>query len=266
MNAPTTSGPRANWPPTSWAPCPRTAPNAWKNICRPARPARRPSGAWRACPIRSSRACAAPDRKMPSPSTRVLPAAGQTLEHRPAVDVPAEGQPPSLLGEYELLEKLGEGGMGVVFKAQHRRMKRFVAVKMIARKASARPMPSNASTARWKPPPSSSHPNIVTAYDAGEHEGMHYLVMEYVEGKDLARHRQGAGGRCRSPQAVDYILQAARGLQYAHEQGIVHRDIKPSNLLVDKEGTVKILDMGLARVAGLADDSGRGSPDRARAR
>ena len=92
------------------------------------------------------------------------------------------------------------------------------------------------------------------AYDASEHEGVQYLVMEYVEGKDLA-----AIVKQRGPlpiaQAVDYVIQAARGLQYAHKQGIVHRDIKPSNLLLDKEGTVKILDMGLARIAGLADDS-----------
>ena len=102
------------------------------------------------------------------------------------------------------------------------------------------------------------HPNIVAAHDAGDHHGTHYLVMQYVDGKDL-----GAIVKERGPlpisQAVDYIIQTARGLQYAHKQNIVHRDIKPSNLLVDKEGRVKILDMGLARIAGLAceDDKDR---------
>ena len=96
----------------------------------------------------------------------------------------------------------------------------------------------------------------MTAYDAGEHEGLQYLVMEYVEGKDLAAIVQERGP-LPIAEAVDYVIQAARGLQYAHKHQIVHRDIKPSNLLLDKEGTVKILDMGLASIAGLADDPAR---------
>ena len=90
------------------------------------------------------------------------------------------------------------------------------------------------------------HPNIVTAYDASEHDGVHYLVMEYVDGQDLAAivNEQGP---LPVEQAIDYIVQAARGLEYRPRQGVVHRDIKPANLLLDKNGTVKILDMGLAR-------------------
>jgi serine/threonine protein kinase len=91
-----------------------------------------------------------------------------------------------------------------------------------------------------------NHPNIVTAYDSGEHEGILYLVMEYVEGKDL-----GTLVKQRGPMALkgamNCVLQAARGLQYAHAKGIVHRDIKPGNLLIDSDGNVKVLDMGLAR-------------------
>jgi serine/threonine protein kinase len=102
------------------------------------------------------------------------------------------------------------------------------------------------------------HPNVVAALDAREHQGVHYLVMEYVEGQDLAtilRER----GPLPNEKAVDYIIQAAQGLEYAHKRGIVHRDIKPSNLLLDSEGTVKILDMGLARIA---SDAGAGNqPD-----
>jgi formylglycine-generating enzyme required for sulfatase activity len=104
-----------------------------------------------------------------------------------------------------------------------------------------------------------SHPNIVTAYDADEHQGMHYLAMEYVEGKDLATVVKDHGP-LPVRQAVECILQAARGLQYAHEQGIVHRDIKPGNLLLDKKGTVKILDMGLALIAGA--EAALGGPER----
>jgi formylglycine-generating enzyme required for sulfatase activity len=158
-----------------------------------------------------------------------------------------------VFGDYRVLDKLGQGGMGVVLKAQHQRMDRTVAVKMISGAALKSPDAVKRFYREVKAAAKLNHPNIVQAHDACEHDGVHYLIMEYVEGQDLA-----AIVRQRGPlpvaQAVDYILQAARGLQYAHKQGIVHRDIKPANLLVDNEGTVKILDMGLARVAGLADE------------
>lgn len=170
-----------------------------------------------------------------------------------------------VFGEYVVVDKLGEGGMGVVLKAQHRRMKRFVAVKMIAKKAVGSPDAVKRFYREVEAAAKLMHPNIVAAHDAGEHEGVHYMVMEYVEGKDLAAIVKEKGP-LRVSQAVECILQAARGLQYAHAQGIVHRDIKPSNLLLTippspcgrgagGEGVVKILDMGLARIAGLADDS-----------
>ncbi len=99
------------------------------------------------------------------------------------------------------------------------------------------------------------HPNIVTAYDAGEARGIHYLVMEHVDGQDLA-HVAKAAGKLTVNQVTDYILQAARGLAYAHGKGVIHRDIKPANLLLDKEGVVKILDMGLARFEALEAGAG----------
>lgn len=158
-----------------------------------------------------------------------------------------------VFGEYRALDKLGQGGMGVVLKAEHRRMKRLVAVKMIAGPALRSPDAVKRFYREVEAAAKLNHPNIVQAYDASEHEGVHYLVMEYVDGRDL-----DAIVKERGPlpvvQAVECIVQAARGLEYAHKQGIVHRDIKPANLLVDQEGTVKILDMGLARVAGLADE------------
>ncbi|MGO8751641.1 MAG: protein kinase domain-containing protein [Thermoguttaceae bacterium] len=158
-----------------------------------------------------------------------------------------------VFGEYTVLDKLGQGGMGVVLKAKHRRMDRLVAVKMI----SAAAMKSADAVQRFyrevKAAAKLEHPNIVTAHDASEHEGVHYLVMQFVDGKDL-----GAIVKERGPlpvaKAVDCIVQTARGLQFAHEQRIVHRDIKPANLLLDKKGTVKILDMGLASIAGLVDE------------
>jgi len=152
-------------------------------------------------------------------------------------------------GEYVVLDKLGEGGMGVVLKAQHRRMKRTVAIKILSASAMKQAGAIERFHREVEAAAKLSHPNIVTAFDASEHQGMHYLAMEYVEGRDLAsivKDRGPLGVR----EAVECVLQAARGLQYAHEQGIVHRDIKPGNLLLDKKGTVKILDMGLARIAG----------------
>ena len=164
-----------------------------------------------------------------------------------------------VFGEYVVLDKLGEGGMGVVLKAQHRRMKRLVAIKVLSSAAMKQPGAVERFHREVEAAAKLSHPNIVTAYDAGEHQGMHYLVMEYVEGKDLAAIVKERGPLA-VREAVECILQAARGLQYAHEQGIVHRDIKPGNLLLDKKGTVKILDMGLARIAGA--EAALGGPER----
>ncbi len=153
--------------------------------------------------------------------------------------------------EYVVLDKIGEGGMGVVVKAQHRRMKRVVAIKMLPAATVKSPEAVQRFYREVEAAAKLTHANIVTAYDAREQAGIHYLIMEFVDGKDLAamvKEHGPLGVR----EAVDCILQAARGLQYAHEQGIVHRDIKPGNLLLDKKGTVKILDMGLARIAGTA--------------
>jgi eukaryotic-like serine/threonine-protein kinase len=165
----------------------------------------------------------------------------------PAGETPAP-QPanfPALPG-YEILGELGRGGMGVVFKARHRRMDRLVAIKVLPgdlvqdAAAVSRFEREVKAAARLK------HPNIVAAYDAAEAEGVHFLAMEYVEGTDLSalvRHK----GRLSVDWAVDCVLQAAHGLDYAHRHGVVHRDIKPGNLLLDSEGVVKVLDMGLAR-------------------
>ena len=153
-------------------------------------------------------------------------------------------------GEYLVLEELGRGGMGTVLLARHRRMDREVAIKILPITA----LESEAAVARFyqevKVAAQLSHPNIVHAYDAGEHHGFHYLVMEYVRGHDLARVLEQLGSLPTS-LAVDYVQQAAAGLEYAHSKGIVHRDIKPANLLLDDVGTVKVLDMGLARLSGI---------------
>jgi serine/threonine protein kinase/Leucine-rich repeat (LRR) protein len=169
-----------------------------------------------------------------------------------------------ILGNYTILDKIGAGGMGQVFKAEHRRMKRIVAVKMLPKavtkdaSAVARFQREVEAAARLR------HSNIVAADDADEAGGVHFLVMEYVEGSDLSALVK-KNGPFPAAKAVNYVLQAARGLEYAHKNHVVHRDIKPANLLLNSEGTVKILDMGLARieaggdVAAQADLTGTGA-------
>jgi serine/threonine-protein kinase len=154
-----------------------------------------------------------------------------------------------VLDNYLLLEKIGQGGMGQVFKARHRRMDRIVAVKILP----AAMMKNVGMVARFEREVRAAaritHPNIVTAFDAGKAGHVHFLVMECVDGSDLTALVK-KNGPFPLANAINYILQAARGLEAAHAAGIVHRDIKPANLLLDKNGTVKILDMGLARIGG----------------
>jgi serine/threonine protein kinase len=155
-------------------------------------------------------------------------------------------------GDYVVIDKLGQGGMGTVLLAKHKRMDRKVAIKVLP----VTVLESKDAVARFfqevKVAAQLTHPSIVHAYDAGEHHGFHYLVMEYVEGHDLAEVLQQLGP-IPVELALDYISQTASGLEYAHRKGIVHRDIKPSNLLLDGEGNIKILDMGLARIGGALD-------------
>jgi serine/threonine protein kinase len=169
-----------------------------------------------------------------------------------------------------LLEQLGEGGMGKVYKAKHRLMGRTVALKVIRRERLVHPDAVRRFHREIQAAAQLSHPNVVLAYDADRLGDVHFFAMEYVRGSDL-----GKIVRDRGPlpirEACDYSRQAALGLQHAHERGLVHRDIKPTNLLLtdakeeimraalggvialslsdEARGVIKILDMGLARVA-----------------
>ena len=154
-----------------------------------------------------------------------------------------------VLGNYVILDEIGAGGMGQVLKAKHRRMERIVALKIMARAAMDSPDAVKRFHQEVKAAAQLMHSNIVTAFDADEANGMHFLVMEYVEGKDLSDIVQ-ENGPLPVSQAVKCTIQAARGLEFAHSKGVVHRDIKPANLLLSNDGTVKILDMGLARITG----------------
>ncbi len=157
------------------------------------------------------------------------------------------GRPRQLvIDQYVLLEKIGAGGMGQVFKAIHLPMDRIVALKVLHKKAAL----SAESTARFQREVQAAakltHPNIVTAFDAGTVDATHFLVMEFVDGPDLAKLLES--GPLPPLQAIGFIRQAAQGLAYAHGQGVVHRDVKPANLLLGKQDTIKVLDLGIARV------------------
>jgi serine/threonine-protein kinase len=166
-----------------------------------------------------------------------------------------QGQGKSLLmGNYVVLDKLGQGGMGVVLKARHRRMNRLVALKVLAPGATNSAPAIKRFHREVQAAARLEHPNIVTAYDADEAGGKHFLVMQFVDGCDLASLVKQEG-RLPVEKAVGCVVQAARGLEYAHQHGVVHRDIKPANLLLQRDGTLKILDMGLARLD--ADATGR---------
>ena len=155
-------------------------------------------------------------------------------------------------GNYIIEAELGRGGMGVVLKARHKRMQRHVAIKVLPAKMTK----DAAAIARFQrevvAAAQLTHTNIVGAHDADEIDGQHILVMEFVDGRDLSSIVKSSGPMP-SDQALACVLQAARGLEFAHQQGVIHRDIKPANLLLDTKGTVKILDMGLARFSDSAD-------------
>jgi serine/threonine protein kinase len=160
---------------------------------------------------------------------------------------PGSSEFPILLEHYQVLGFIGEGGMGTVFKARHLNLDRFVAIKTLR----VDQRDSDVQTTRFKQEMAligqMDHPNVVRATDAGERNGVFYLVMEYLSGSDLSRH-VSRRGRLDIALACELICQGARGLDYIHEKGLVHRDIKPSNLLLTTSGQIKILDLGLARL------------------
>jgi serine/threonine protein kinase len=165
----------------------------------------------------------------------------------PLPQVVTSDRPPIMLGQYRLGDRLGRGGMGTVYQAEHLLLKRPVALKLLLPDRTRDPR----AVARFRQEMASigklSHQNIVTATDAGEVNGVHFLVMELVEGIDLARLVYRCGP-LPAAEACEVVRQAAIGLQHAHQAGLLHRDLKPSNLMLSVTGEVKILDFGLARL------------------
>jgi serine/threonine protein kinase len=151
------------------------------------------------------------------------------------------------IGKYKVLERLGAGGMGSVYLCEHKLMRRRVAVKVLPTAKADDPAALERFYREARAVAALDHPNIVRAYDIDQDDKLHFLVMEHVDGSNLQEIVKKSGPL--DPiRAAHYIHQAALGLQHAHESaGLVHRDIKPGNILVDRNGIVKVLDMGLAR-------------------
>jgi eukaryotic-like serine/threonine-protein kinase len=149
------------------------------------------------------------------------------------------------LGKYKLLSHIGTGGMSSIYLAEHTLMRRERAIKVLPKGR----VGDSSYLARFHREAQATaaleHLNIVRAYDVDNEGDTHYFVMEYVKGRDL-QVIVNDDGALSFEQAANYILQAARGLEYSHQEGLIHRDVKPANLLVDEEGVVKILDLGLA--------------------
>lgn len=209
-----------------------------------------------AVPQSSGTANQEPELAVALERVKALEASGssRSVKQGPAASKSSPEQPPVILRDYRLLEPIGVGGMGTVFKAVHTRLDRLVAVKLLP----ARRLGDGQAVIRFQREMrvigQLSHSAIVQATDAGEVDGTHFLVMEYVEGMDLNRVCRLCG-QLSVANACEIARQAALGLEYAHQQGVVHRDIKPSNLMLSVLGTsqvsVKLLDLGLALLSGV---------------
>jgi len=210
---------------------PRICPN-----CRSAVPGDAPAGVCPACALRAG----FDSGGGPDSQARTTPAQGaQPL----SVELLA-----SRIPELEQFELIGQGGMGVVYRARHRNLDRLVAVKVLDsglrdNSAFAERFAREARTMAQL-----DHPNIVSVYDFGHRDDLYYLIMELVDGVNLRQAMEA--GDLKPQEALAMVPHICEALQYAHDQGVVHRDIKPENILIDRNGSIKIADFGLAKLAG----------------
>ncbi len=178
---------------------------------------------------------------------------------RPPFVAPSPEELSARFPQFDIIELVGQGGMGAVYKARQPTLDRFVALKILPPEVGADPAFAERFKREARALAMLSHSSIVTVYDFGEADGLFYFVMEYVDGTTL--RQTIAHGGLTPPEALAIVPQICDALQAAHDEGIVHRDIKPENVLIDKRGRVKITDFGLAKLLGAnTDDTAIGKP------
>ncbi|MHC4680744.1 MAG: serine/threonine protein kinase, partial [Planctomycetota bacterium] len=208
-------------------------------------PANAPRGVCPKCLIKVGLPSGADVDKTPTPDEKSDVPTSATPPGRFVPPEPAQlaRQFPQL----EILELLGQGGMGAVYRARQKQLDRLVALKILPPEVGQDPAFAERFTREARSMAVFNHPHIVTVYDFGHtEEGLYYFIMEFVDGTDLRQVIQA--GELKPSEALAIVPQICEALQFAHEEGIVHRDIKPENILMDKKGRVKIADFGLARL------------------
>jgi tRNA A-37 threonylcarbamoyl transferase component Bud32 len=216
--------------------------------CRQPLPPNAPEGL---CPACLAKVALGSEPAAPGATININPLAGQAA---PGTRVPPDvAQLAPQFPQLEIIELLGMGGMGMVYKARQPRLDRFVALKILPMESAQHPSFAERFNREAKALAKLNHPGIVAVYDFGQTRQYYYFVMEYVDGMNLRRLLNDQ--TVTSRQALDIVVQICTALQYAHDKGVVHRDIKPENILINKEGQVKIADFGLAKLLGAAPDT-----------
>jgi predicted Ser/Thr protein kinase len=214
--------------------------------CRQSLPENAPEGL---CPACLAKVALGSEPAVPGATVNVNPLA----EAAPPRVAPDPAQLAAQFPQLEIIELLGVGGMGMVFKARQPRLDRFVALKILPVESQQHPSFAERFGREAKALAKLNHPGIVNIYDFGQTDQYYYFVMEYVDGMNLRHllHNQPLEPR----QALELVTQICTALQFAHDEGVVHRDIKPENILLNKKGQVKIADFGLAKLLGAAPDT-----------